>query len=78
MGVLLIEDRPFGFVKVKAFAKLERTSTQQLLKVQKPFNPIDRDKTIYTPANLWLQLEVKNLPYDFACLSNSRSASTVG
>lgn len=78
MGVLLIEDRPFGFVKVKAFARLERTSTQQLLKVQKPVNPIDRNKIYYTPANQWPQLEVENLLYDFACLSDSGSAATAG
>jgi hypothetical protein len=64
----LIEDRPFGFVKIKAFAKLDRTSTQQLLKVQKHFNSIDQNKIFYTPGNQWPQLEVENLLYDFAVI----------
>jgi hypothetical protein len=64
----LIEDRPFGFVKIKAFAKPDRTSTQPLLKVQKPFNSIDQNKIFYTPGNQWPQLEIENLLYDFAVI----------
>ena len=78
MDVLLIEGRPFGFVEVKAFAKLDRRSTQQLLKAQKPFNPIDQNKISYTPANQWPQLVFENLLYDFACHSDLGPASTVG